>query len=127
MKRCWSLMVVLALSVWNSLSSAAVTPIRDTRELLVPGEFRTSDEAVVLLDGYIGDSCQKLLTPEVKVDLAGQRITITPLTARVGTHCREIYLRYTQSVSLGRLPQGHYLVETYDGKLSRTLVINEAE
>lgn len=132
MKQSWSSTVVLGLFSLVGFASVShadtgPTPISDTRALTVPGDFRTTDDAVVLLSGLIGDTCQKLLAPVVDIDLPHQRITVTPLSQHVGTDCKEIYLKYHQSVSLGHLPEGHYLVETYDRRLSQELTIEAGE
>jgi hypothetical protein len=119
-----------ALSFFAATARASETgaePIRDTRLITVPDQVRTTQSAVVELSGFIGDSCQKLLAPVVNIDVKTQRITITPMTKREGEICMEIYRAYKQKVNLGRLPQGNYLVETYDRKVSETLSVVAAE
>jgi len=106
--------------------SSRLTPIKDTRNLFVPVGFDDNDEAVVVLDGYIGDPCQKLRTPVVEIDIVQKTIRVTPMSERVGNHCPEIYVPYQQVVSLGVLPEGRYFVQTFDERLGEILVIKRA-
>jgi hypothetical protein len=129
MKQNTSISTTVALCVLSFFAAvgrgdnSAPTPIRDTRHISVPGQVRTTQSAVVELRGFIGDSCQKLLAPVVDIDLKAQRITITPMTKREGTICQEIYKSYHQKINLGRLPEGRYLVETYDRSVSELLTV----
>lgn len=130
MKQSWASQAVqglFGLSCFAAVAFGEATPITDTRRIEVPPAVRAGEEAVVLLQGFIGDTCQKLLAPVVKVDVARQHIVVTPMTERVVDTCREIYLSYRQAVYLGKLPEGRYTVETYDGGVRETLYVTDGQ
>ena len=124
-----STLAVLTALAMNSIAHADTprfSPIRDTRSLFVPVGFDDNDDVVVVLDGYIGDPCDKLRAPKVIIDKANGSITITPMKERVGENCPEILVPYQQVVNLGTLPMGTYAVQTFDDKLGEILSVKKA-
>lgn len=94
------------------------------QNLFVPYGYDDNDEVVVILDGYLPDTCFKLATTEVTQD-AG-KIIITQKAREYSGNCFDVTVPFTTTVKLGVLAKGDYAVSVNRGTLSEQLGVKEA-
>lgn len=99
----------------------------EARQLFVPVGFDDNDEVVVVLDGYLRDTCHKMTEAVVQKDLAHNTIQIQQ-RARVfeGGVCLDMTVPYTNVIHLGALPTGSFTIATNQGKVIERLNVNRA-
>lgn len=120
----WTALFLMTASLLAG--AGELQPIRDTKNLFIPIGFDDNDDVVVVLDGFLGDACDRLRAPQVKIDRVRHEIRIQPMKERVGQQCPEILVPYHQVVTLGTLPAGRYVVQTADLDLGDVLLVKQA-
>lgn len=91
--------------------------------LFAPVGFDDNDETVVVLDGYLPNSCYKVADPEIIKDLANKSITVQPKARFVGGICLMALIPYSTEVKLGVLPKGDYSLVTNRGSATEALTV----
>ena len=92
----------------------------------VPVGFDDNDDAVVVVDGYLPDTCYRLRPAEVTVDLAKKRIVVQPKATRFPGLCLDVTVPYSTVVHLGVVPDGSYTVTTKQEKAVERLDVKKA-
>src|SRR5690606_5065351 len=89
--------------------------------------FDDNDNAQVVLDGFLEQSCDRLIAAHWEFDARVRQIMVSARVLRDHTTlCSEERRPFTQVVDLGLLPTGKYRVWTNGGRLIATLAIAEA-
>ena len=133
MKRLISGLVALG-AVGGWLSNAQVARSEDVGEIVniaargvfVPMGFDDNDEVVVTLDGYLPNSCYKVVEALVTSDLATKTITIQQQAKYVGGTCLMALVPYTTSVKLGVLPEGEFKIVSNRGNMTEPLKVERS-
>ncbi|NDE14623.1 hypothetical protein EBZ80_06800 [bacterium] len=94
-------------------------------DLFVPNGFDSNDEIVVVIDGYLPNSCYRLTRPELSVDHDKHEIKITQMARKFPGPCLVPLVPFTNIVQIGALEQGTYRVTTNKGLLAATLGVAE--
>lgn len=119
--------VLAALSAFsgNSVAEPSRTGSKIVKvavqELFVPVGFDNNDEVVVVVDGYLPNSCYKLDAASATVNSATRKITVTQLAREYPGMCRLKMIPFTNTVSVGLLPAGKYKVEASNSHLTERL------
>src|SRR5687768_6583889 len=119
----------LTTMLGTNLAHAADEGLEDVkaRILFVPNGFDDNDETVVVVDGYLPDTCYRLRSTDVQVDVEKKSIMVQP---RAYVHkegvCNDVTVPFSTVVSVGVIPSGTYTVSSRDGKLNERLVVKEA-
>jgi hypothetical protein len=125
------LMTIKTLALAAMVSGAAysapagLVPV-ETERLFVPAGFDDNDNVEVILDGYLPSGCYKLTRPEVSVNPATRRITVTPMARYFEVPCIEALVPYTYEVQLGALPAGDFEIVSNGGNLTQKMHVDEA-
>ena len=93
----------------------------DSVDLFVPNGFDANDEIVVVLDGYLPNSCYRLTRPEINIDPATHVIKITQQARHFPGPCIVTLVPFTNIIHVGALDAGSYLVSTNKGILTKSL------
>lgn len=122
------LAIGMAMSVFTAPVASADVESRlvdvKIQNLFVPYGYDDNDEVVVILDGYLPDTCFKLAGSEVKRD--GDKITITQKAREYSGNCFDVTVPFTTTVKLGVLAKGDYAVVVNRGVLTDKLNVKEA-
>lgn len=97
----------------------ALVPVTPNR-IFSPLGFDDNDNAQIVLDGELSDTCYKLGPTQFKVDEVHQRIYVQQQAYYYpGAWCAQVRVPYTQTVNLGLLAAGQYelVVQSEDGSL----------
>ena len=124
---------VLAFLLGPSPSSAtspsdrqSVSLAIEAREIYVPESLGDQEEAVVVLDGSMPDSCYKLAGYSIHYAVATRTYEITQMARRLSGTCLPMTVPYSVDVHLGRLPAGQYRVAAKGAKTVQ-LIIEDAD
>ena len=93
----------------------------DAVDLFVPNGFDSNDEIVVVLDGYLPNSCYRLTRPEIEIDQALRSIKLTQMARRFPGPCIVPLVPFTNVIHIGTLESGNYQVSTNKGMLLKNL------
>lgn len=94
-------------------------------DLFVPNGFDSDDEVVVVIDGYLPNSCYRLTRPELTVDRQKNEIRISQMARKYPGPCLVPLVPFTNIVQIGALEPGSYRVSTNKGMLVTTLAVAE--
>lgn len=95
----------------------------DAVDLFVPNGFDSNDEIVVVLDGYLPNSCYRLTRPEIDIDRPMHTIKITQMARRFPGPCIVPLVPFTNVIHVGALEPGSYQVSTNKGMLLKNLSV----
>jgi len=120
---------VALLATAFGMSSAAfaageLTPVQ-VAEVFVPVGFDDNDEVVVVLDGYLPNSCYKVEGAKVSVDANTKKVEVTQMARRWPGPCLLALVPFSSTVSVGMLPKGEFTVTSY-GAAEEKLAVGEA-
>jgi hypothetical protein len=93
--------------------------------IFIPNGFDDNDQALVVLDGYLPNSCHKLVGSEVKKDPTTGAITVLQYARRFDGICLQVRVPYFREVDLGVMPMGETPVSTL-GAPNETLKVVES-
>ena len=94
-------------------------------DLFVPNGFDSNDEIVVVVDGYLPNSCYRLTRPELSINREKHEIKITQMARKFPGPCLVPLVPFTNIVQIGALEAGTYHVITNRGMLVTTLGVAE--
>lgn len=95
----------------------------DVVDMFVPNGFDSNDEIIVVLDGYLPNSCYRLTRPEVKVNAAKGEIKITQMARRFPGPCIVPLVPFSNVVHIGALDAGSFEISTNNGMLTAKLTV----
>lgn len=96
-------------------------------EIFVPVGFDDNDEVVVVVDGFLPNSCYKLDAAKYEVGLESPVIKITQTARRYPGPCGVMAIvPFSNTVSIGLLPHAKYDVVANEGSLVRKLEVTES-
>jgi hypothetical protein len=118
-----------------TLSSASAEAARERRtnsdivtieavDLFVPNGFDANDEIIVVLDGYLPNSCFRLTRPEVNVDKSSRQITVSQMARKFPGPCLVTLVPFTNIIPVGALEAGDWVVSTNRGILNQELHVS---
>lgn len=119
----------LALTISNSAKADSIFGMANVsaQNLFVPVGFDDNDESVVVLDGYLPNSCYRVTEPVITKDLINHSITVQARARYIqGIVCLETLVPYTTTVKLGVLPRGDFQLRTNEGFLAEPLSVTAA-
>ncbi|MBI1859811.1 MAG: hypothetical protein HYR96_02705 [Deltaproteobacteria bacterium] len=114
----------LLSAVVCSAANPRLIPV-ESRSLFAPVGFDDNDEVQIVLDGYLPDTCYRLASPQVEVNMMARQIVVQQMAYLFSTVCFDMTVPYTTVVSLGRIHDGEYAVVTRDGRLIRSLRVKD--
>ena len=98
-----------------------------THYVFAPVGFDDNDETLVVLDGYLPNSCYRVADPEIVSDLVGKKISVQARARYIGgVACLQALVPYTKTVKLGVLPKGDYTVLSNQGMLGEPMAVTQA-
>jgi hypothetical protein len=83
----------------------------NAKYLFVPDGFDSNDDVVAVIDGYLPDTCHKLMTPEVTKDAVTGKIQIQAKAKDFSGACFDVTVPFTTVINLGNLAEGKYTVD----------------
>ena len=98
----------------------------ESNYLFVPVGFDSNDEIMLVLDGYLPNTCYRLTQPAI-TGLGTKHISLQPLAYIAAGNCLPFAVPFTQEVRLGRLDAGDYTVTTNKGRITEPLPVAEAK
>ena len=110
--------IVNAGGTLETLQPALISITPD--HIFAPMGFDDNDNAQVVLDGELSDTCHKLGPTSFKIDEANQRIYVQQQAYYYpGAWCAQVRVPYVQTLNLGLLRAGQYEIVTQreDGTL----------
>lgn len=115
MKLPRSLLVVAALVVSGHARAddppSGTLVLLSGAEIFAPEGFDSNDQALVVLDGTLPNSCYRLAQQEVVRDADGVTFHVRQYARRFPGVCLDFVVPYTKEVELGVLPQGKFTVD----------------
>ena len=123
----WSIALGISLGL---IANHAVADVESksvnvrVKTAFVPMGFDSNDEVVVVLDGYLPDTCYKLGETEVKREK--NTIQITQKGKEYTGNCFDVTVPFTRVVRVGVLESGEYTVVSNGGGEKSNLTIKEA-
>jgi hypothetical protein len=108
----------------SAFAAGELMPVQ-VSEIFAPVGFDDNDEVVVVLDGYLPNSCYKVENTHVKVDPATSAVEVTQLARRWPGPCLLALVPFSSTVSLGVLPKGDFTVKSF-GATDEKLSVGEA-
>ena len=93
----------------------------DVVDLFVPNGFDSNDEIVVVLDGYLPNSCYRLTRPDIEIDQATRVIKIAQMARRFPGPCIVPLVPFSNIIHIGALDSGTYQISTNKGMLLKNL------
>lgn len=94
------------------------------QNIYVPFGYDDNDEVVVVVDGYLPDTCFKLANTEVvRVD---EKIAVVQKAREYSGNCFDVTVPFTVTVKLGVLQKGNYSLAANHGTLTDKLNVKEA-
>jgi hypothetical protein len=110
--------VSIALGAGVQASSPLPKPERVTihaKHFFMPPGFDNNDNAQLILNGMLQNTCYKSANPKVEIDETNKRIVVTPQAFFYpGCWCLQVLVPYTQTVDLGVLQMGNYTIVEMD-------------
>lgn len=80
-------------------------------DVFAPVGFDDNDEAEVVVDGYLPDTCYRLAKTEVETVPSENRIIVRQWARRFPGVCLQVILPYTVEARIGQLPAGDFAIE----------------
>jgi hypothetical protein len=112
-----------AFADYTRRANSDVLPI-EAVDLFVPNGFDANDEIVVVIDGYLPDSCFRLTRPEVNIDRDRKTIRVTQLARKFPGPCLVPLVPFTNIIAVGALEAGDWMVTTNRGVLNQQLHVS---
>lgn len=110
--------VSIVLGSGVQASSPLPKPERVTlhaKHFFMPPGFDNNDNAQLVLNGMLPNTCYKSANAKVEIDETNKRILVTPQAFFYpGCWCLQVLVPYTQTIDLGVLQQGDYTVVEMD-------------
>jgi hypothetical protein len=108
--------------------SSTVSPLEEPKTweqaqvqyLFIPQGFDDNDDVELVIDGYLPNSCYKIMDPIVAIDMGTQTVEIEPrsrYSEPSNSVCLEALIPYFLTVRLGNLPKGDYFVRVNQSSL----------
>jgi hypothetical protein len=94
--------------------------------IYVPVGFDDNDDVVVVVDGYLPDTCYRLRPAEIKISFSNRTVLVQPKAVRLPSSCRGVIVPYSTVVHLGTFPEGTYSVAAKDADTKETLKVERA-
>lgn len=94
--------------------------------LFAPVGFDDNDDVVVVVDGYMPDTCHRFLGSTATKDPVTGEISIRTQAKRFDGMCFDVIVPFTSVVSLGSMPTGNYTVTANAGALRAKVEVNKA-
>lgn len=104
-------------------ANADLVPI-EAVDLFVPNGFDANDEIVVVIDGYLPDSCFRLTRPDVSVERESKTIKVTQMARKFPGPCLVPLVPFTNIITVGALEAGDWTVTTNRGILNQNLHVS---
>lgn len=95
-------------------------------DLFAPNGFDSNDEVVVVLDGYLPNSCYRLTQADVSIDETAFEIEISQMARRFPGPCIVPLVPFTTVIEVGMLREGTYTVISNNGRLRTTMTVAKA-
>ena len=121
-------MLGLALLAGGAPAASAVgvlVPV-SSQEVFVPKGFDDNDQVVVVLDGYLPNSCYQLDSVSQSIDVATKTITLQQMARVYPGQCLMALVPFTTEVKLGILSNGQYKIATNRGNFEVSLNVAAA-
>ncbi len=129
MKIFTSLMLAIGLAPLASAGPVPQTgsyvPVA-TEALFVPRGFDDNDDVVVSLSGNFPNTCYQLAHAELKTEATSSRILVQQMAFVTPGPCSRILVPFTNSVHLGRLRAGNYVIQTKDNGRAENLPVSRS-
>ncbi len=97
-----------------------------SQNLFVPIGFDDNDETLVVLDGYLADTCYKITPAVVTKDLEHHQIIVEQQAREFPGICFDMTVPFTTVVKVGVLPEGEFTVITNHGQMTQRLPVKRA-
>ena len=111
------------IAFYSSMLAAELS----VNKLFVADGFDINDLAEVTVQGSFSDSCYRLEQAGVNIDHSSKIISITiNYSHPQRSFCTQMISPFTQTINIGRLPEGTYTVKLSHKTLEEKLVINAA-
>ena len=104
-------------------TNADLIPI-EAVDLFVPNGFDANDEIVVVIDGYLPNSCFRLTRPEVSVDRGTKTVKVTQMARKFPGPCLVPLVPFTNIIAVGALEAGDWVVTTNRGIMNQELHVS---
>lgn len=98
--------------------------IAKIKNVFVPHGFDDNDEVVVVVEGYLPDTCFKLA--EVEVISKDDEITVVQRMREYSGTCFDVTVPFTQVIKVGTLKSGNYQVKVIGGADRTPLYVKPA-
>lgn len=112
-------------SLVHGASAGTYVPVA-SENLFVPRGFDDNDDIVVTVAGNFPNTCYQLAHAELKTDGTSNRIQVQQMAYVVPGPCSRVLVPFSNTVHLGRLPAGNYVVLTKDAGLRSALPVSRA-
>ncbi len=97
-----------------------------SQSLFIPVGFDDNDETVIVLDGFLPDTCFKVAPAIVTRDLEHKRIIVEQQAREFSGVCLDMIVPFTTVIKLGVYPQGDFTVVTNHGEMTESLPVKRA-
>lgn len=98
----------------------------EAKIMFVPMGFDDNDNAQVVLEGWLPDSCSKILPPVINYDLPKGDIEVVLMVRRYNMLCIPLESRFSVVADLGPIPYGDYKIYNKLGSIEKDLSIMES-
>ena len=123
MKKMILAFAALCFSVPVLADTPGLVPVPVT-SVFVPVGFDDNDEAQIILDGMLPNTCYRLAHTEVEPTEGG--FVVRQMARRFGGICIPSFVPFWTEVSLGRLTAGEYKIGVFEGPGETTLAVSPA-
>ena len=111
----WSKMILIYLSLVCVVVAQAESEVvvMQPRTVFVPTGFDDNDNAQVVFEGEVPNSCYKIGATKVSINQQNKKILITHQVIKQsgeGVQCLQLTVPYQQAVDLGRIAVGEYSI-----------------
>ena len=103
-----------------AFASGALVPVA-SQDVFVPKGFDDNDQVMVVLDGYLPNSCYQLDSVTQAIDEATKTITVQQMARVYPGQCLMALVPFTSVVKVGILAKGDYKIITNRGNLETSL------
>lgn len=123
---------VLLIAVAGLLLAARPAAVGDTvvavdvDRIFTPTGFDDNDNAQVVVDGLLPNTCYQVTNGFQQIDHVNQIITIEARATLTDGNCVEVLVPFSHTFNFRELAEGEWLVRTTDGRLQKRLSIAEA-
>lgn len=122
------ILVTIAAFLGSAQGYASDLPVVTVQpdRIFTPTGFDDNDNAQVVVDGLLPNTCYKLTDGIQDIDYARRIITIEARAELADGACSDVLVPFTYEFNFGSLGQGDWLVRTEDGALEKKLHVAEA-